>query len=190
MVGLLACTEKMRVRILLGPREDSLGRCTHIAQCRENPPRQVFRNGSGPDGKALGSDPRKTVFDSQVPDVHKDYFMNRYHTKKARWIELLGGECVECGSIEELEFDHIDPTTKLFTITSGWALAEERVLEELQKCQLLCKEHHKLKSDLEQAVEHGSGLSGKRNCKCDPCKVRKNEYMRAWKRSRKLAPFV
>jgi hypothetical protein len=39
-----------------------------------------------------------------------------YYRVKEKLIEELGGECVVCGTKEELEFDHVDPATKLFTI--------------------------------------------------------------------------
>lgn len=64
----------------------------------------------------------------------------------AKFKDLLGGVCVVCGTTERLEFDHIDPSTKLFDIAKGWARAEKIVLEELEKCQLLCKQHHDEKS--------------------------------------------
>jgi hypothetical protein len=38
--------------------------------------------------------------------------------RRKRLIEMLGGKCARCGSAESLEFDHIDPSTKKFTISS------------------------------------------------------------------------
>jgi len=36
---------------------------------------------------------------------------------------MLGGRCVRCGATEDLEFDHIDPSTKRFTISGGLSKA-------------------------------------------------------------------
>lgn len=60
---------------------------------------------------------------------------------------LLGGQCVICGIIEDLEFDHIDPSTKLFTISTGATeVSEQRFRQEIAKCQLLCRPHHEEKT--------------------------------------------
>jgi 5-methylcytosine-specific restriction endonuclease McrA len=41
----------------------------------------------------------------------RTYIKARRKVRRARLIELLGGQCVRCGSTDELEFDHIDPET-------------------------------------------------------------------------------
>lgn len=59
-------------------------------------------------------------------DSYNEYmrqYMKRYRDqRRADAIELLGGRCVDCGSTEDLEFDHIDRSEKRFTI--GDILAE------------------------------------------------------------------
>ena len=47
-----------------------------------------------------------------------------------------------------MHFDHIDPETKSFTISSKITYPKQYVLEELAKCQLLCEECHIAKSIL------------------------------------------
>jgi len=68
----------------------------------------------------------------------------------------LGGKCTECGSAEDLHFDHIDPTTKSFSISARVRdTSIARLLEEVRKCQLLCSEHHKEKTRVEyRATRH------------------------------------
>lgn len=73
---------------------------------------------------------------------HAAYMAYWYQKRKARAIALLGGICVACGSTEDLEFDHVDPPAKSFTITNNLARAWKLVLEELKKCQLLCSQCH------------------------------------------------
>lgn len=113
-----------------------------------------------------------------------EYHRKYYNARVARLIRLLGGKCAVCGGTENLEFDHVDPADKAFAITQRVKWSDETVLPELAKCQLLCQAHHKVKTIAAVSVEHGGGLSGRKNCKCDPCKARKAEYMREWKRRR------
>ncbi len=66
--------------------------------------------------------------------------------RKTFLLELLGGKCVRCESVEDLEFDHIDPATKEFTISNGFTFGFIRLVDEAYKCQLLCRPCHKNKT--------------------------------------------
>lgn len=99
-----------------------------------------------------------------------DYMLRRYHARRAEAIEILGGTCVECGTAEDLELDHIEPATKTLDLARMWSVARDRYLAELSKCQLLCSPHHREKSRRERGVDHGQGLTGKRNCRCELCR--------------------
>lgn len=109
------------------------------------------------------------------------YMRRRYHQRRAQAIALLGGRCAVCSSTADLEIDHIDRATKTLDLGHLWSVSHNRYLAELTKCQLLCREHHKAKSIRERSVEHGGGVSGKRNCKCGPCRARKREYMQNYR---------
>ncbi len=57
----------------------------------------------------------------------------------------------KCAYCEEnmpccLDFHHIDPSTKLFTIGNAikMRLEKEEIIKEADKCLLLCSNHHKL----------------------------------------------
>lgn len=114
------------------------------------------------------------------------YMNDRYYSRRLDLIESMGGECVECGSEDRLEFDHIDRRAKAFDIAKRLDSAPlDEIQAEIEKCQLLCRDCHKAKSDREQSVQHGGGASGKKNCKCEPCKARKAEYMREYSRKRR-----
>lgn len=110
------------------------------------------------------------------------YDLYRYYARKQEAIDFLGGKCVDCGTTEMLEFDHIDPSTKLYNIGMIMLHGDDKLYKELKKCVLRCHTCHKLRSDTQQSIDHGGGLSGKRNCKCIPCKARKAEYMRYYKK--------
>lgn len=75
--------------------------------------------------------------------------MIKYHKRKKWAIKYLGGKCIECNSTKELNFDHINPDTKSYTITSMLSYSNEKIMKELKKCQLLCLDCHKNKNRVE-----------------------------------------
>lgn len=54
--------------------------------------------------------------------------ISQYRSWKTETIEALGGRCVECGATERLEFDHRDPSTKLFSLGKRWGMADKEKL--------------------------------------------------------------
>lgn len=75
-------------------------------------------------------------------EYHNQYNLKRYHQKRQEYISLLGGKCNKCGCTENLHFDHINAKEKSFSIGDKITYPKEVILEELKKCQLLCKECH------------------------------------------------
>lgn len=65
--------------------------------------------------------------------------------KKQQLIEHLGGKCVGCGTTEYLQFDHIVRADKSFTIGQNMHKSLDVLIEEANKCQLLCKKCHEFK---------------------------------------------
>jgi 5-methylcytosine-specific restriction endonuclease McrA len=116
-----------------------------------------------------------------------DYDRERYETAKKRLIELLGGRCTECGATEDLQFDHVNRELKEFAITEKWNRSQEELAAELAKCQLLCRPHHLEKTRREVGVEHGGGVSGKKNCPCRLCRSKKSEYNRNYRLTRQAS---
>lgn len=113
-------------------------------------------------------------------DAEKESQLNHYYNRKASYIEVLGGKCVECSSAENLEFDHVDPDSKSFTIASMLRCDSEKVLRELGKCQLLCEGCHLQKTLAEGSLGrgwsnkprlvHGSVWTYKHHgCRCNVC---------------------
>lgn len=109
--------------------------------------------------------------------------MTDYKKRKQHLIDILGGVCVECGTIENLEFDHIDPAQKSFVITANWTMALEKLLVELAKCQLLCADCHQKKTRTEMgSAQHGTiSMYRHHRCRCEPCRMAYNEASRRWK---------
>ena len=67
---------------------------------------------------------------------------------------LKDNHCVNCGNdnIVVLEFDHLDPSLKSFSISdaisNGTSLT--RLMKELRKCQVLCRNCHGIKTQQDQ----------------------------------------
>lgn len=121
-----------------------------------------------------------------------EYMKARRLKRRLQLIELLGGKCTDCDTTENLEFNHIDRDSKLFEL-SGKSLDTkwEVILEEANKCELVCKEHH-LERTREQYEsgqikiwndkKHLPYIHGtmrcyqEQGCRCDFCKNAKRVY--------------
>ncbi len=96
----------------------------------------------------------------------------------------LGGECAKCGAIMNLEFDHIDPTTKSFNLTSNYGMEFVKWQVELAKCQLLCTQCHLQKTVAEKSgPQHGTRSCFVTGCRCEPCREANNDYAREYQRT-------
>ena len=63
--------------------------------------------------------------------------MNKVTENNWFWIvQRLGGKCARCGSIENLQVDHIDPRSKKFEVKSRLSYKRIKLIEEVDKCQL------------------------------------------------------
>lgn len=73
---------------------------------------------------------------------------------KQELIKMLGGKCIICGSTLNLEFDHIDPSSKIIAISDAIASKSEQfIYNEIKKCQLLCKVCH-----IKKTKKHGDNI--------------------------------
>lgn len=66
--------------------------------------------------------------------------------RKKRIIEYKGGGCVLCGYNKcdaALELHHLDPGSKEFSISANTRIAWDELIEELDKCILLCSNCHR-----------------------------------------------
>lgn len=116
------------------------------------------------------------------------YMKARRKQRRERLIELAGGKCIRCGTKHNLEFDHRDPTQKLFEL-SGCALDKPLnvIMRELAKCDLLCKDHHLEKTrenrdatryrPAHKGYTHGTARSYLgQPCRCQLCCKARKEY--------------
>lgn len=126
-------------------------------------------------------------------DCYREYMRNyvreRYHRLRKEWLDKLGGECVRCGSTEDLNFDHINAEEKTYSIAKILSThSKQKVEKEMAKCQILCEFCHIIKSAEEgdiYTVEHGGGLTGKKNCRCELCGPLKNAYYKEYRKVNK-----
>lgn len=79
----------------------------------------------------------------------KNYMKARWLSRRARYIAQLGGKCVDCGTSDNLQFDHIDPNTKSFTISTQTSRSEEAMQKELKLCVLRCSDCHIIKNKVD-----------------------------------------
>jgi predicted Zn-ribbon and HTH transcriptional regulator len=65
--------------------------------------------------------------------------------KKLKLIEYKGGKCKYCGynrCISSLDFHHRNPKEKSFGINECMCYSYERILKEVDKCDLVCRNCH------------------------------------------------
>lgn len=111
--------------------------------------------------------------------------------RRQKLLDMAGGCCSVCGIQEDLEFNHLIVETKCFDL-SGKALdkAWKTILEEFEKCNLLCREHHleytRMQYDTGELSTWNKGLHGEylhgsprtyhAGCRCSRCKEAKKKY--------------
>lgn len=54
-------------------------------------------------------------------------------------VVFLGGKCAGCGTTDDLDVHHKNPDEKSFAISRFWSIAWERLIPELSKCELRCR---------------------------------------------------
>ena len=104
--------------------------------------------------------------------------------RKAYAIGYLGGHCTVCDSTDNLEFDHIDETTKIFNIGGNLLKSEKELVSELDKCQLLCHDCHLTKTLAHKGhnrATHGTyTMYNNHKCRCKQCRLAWAAYYRRW----------
>ena len=108
--------------------------------------------------------------------VNNQYFREYWAKRREFIVNYLGGKCDICGSTENLEIDHIDPSKKSFNISPFDAL--DKTMSELEKCHLLCKKHHLEKTSSENSgFTHGTMYGWMRKkCQCDLCNRARRKF--------------
>lgn len=83
-------------------------------------------------------------------DCFNHFCIQRWINRKVKYINLLGGKCERCGltlnnsHYSVFEFHHVDPSTKEYVWTKLRLFSDDRIKNELDKCQLLCANCHRI----------------------------------------------
>lgn len=126
----------------------------------------------------------------RTKEENRIYQLERYHRLRIESISQLGGRCVICGTTDTLEFHHINPEEKSFTIGDLWSIGRDKIQEELKKCELRCSKHHK---EVHQASHGTLGYYRHQKCRCDLCRDANRVYhlqLRKLKRDRQVAQGI
>lgn len=106
----------------------------------------------------------------------KEYQRKWQAARRAKFFE--DKVCVVCGSTARLELDHINPEEKRYNPAALWGMSETNPnrIAEIEKCQVLCYEHHKEKTIAWKASQrnHGTTLYNK-GCRCEVCREAKKK---------------
>lgn len=86
--------------------------------------------------------------------------------KKRELVIYKGNKCLDCGNIFPdccLDFDHRDPHLKAFAISRKMGLPLSELKIEVDKCDLVCKNCHAIRTLANPAVREKLSASGKGN---------------------------
>lgn len=112
------------------------------------------------------------------------YMAERRAANRTRALDYLGGKCAKCGSKHDLQFDHKDRLTKAKDIADMFAHSWAKLVVELNKCQLLCIDCHRVKTQKELGgpSTHGRLSYYKHHgCRCNLCRRANADARARWR---------
>jgi len=126
-------------------------------RCKEEKPLSEFnKNKSKPDGlqnycRTCQREYEKAHYNKK-DGIRKRNVSRRRHTYRVRnktWLKAYFKEhpCVDCGETDPvvLEFDHTDPTDKEESVSNLLGGSLERLIKEVEKCEVRCANCHRRK---------------------------------------------
>ncbi len=112
-----------------------------------------------PNGVGIETSAIRLRYDTNMPYKDPDTAKAYQQEYQRHWIARRRGAffadkvCVQCGSSERLELDHVDPATKVTSVI--WSWSQQRRDVELAKCQVLCHACHVSKTKLNGDMPSG-----------------------------------
>lgn len=85
--------------------------------------------------------------DRKYYQKHKEEINQQRKDTLAKLKIMLGGKCTHCGTTKNLQFHHVDKSTKKFNIAAKANSTAKCLLTELKKCILLCGTCHRALHD-------------------------------------------
>lgn len=128
------------------------------------------------------------MINSYIFVSNANYHKKRRRGRRKKFLMLLGGRCEQCGTRDNLEFDHKRPSRKEFGVSRNINAPDDLVKKEVNKCRLLCKTCHKEKTHKSwdyalPPARHGSlWMYKKFHCRCNKCKKVMSDYYHAKKK--------
>lgn len=121
--------------------------------------------------------------------IQAEYQLRWIKQRRQDWVDEHG-PCAKCGSLKDLEVDHIDPKLKLTNVAQVWgmSLTNPKRIAELAKCQVLCGSCHLVKTAGEECPQghpmKGDNLEIRANGfrRCLTCR---RDQDREWKRDKR-----
>jgi len=99
---------------------------------------------------SVKSGSRKGKIQSYCKECNKQNIINRKRKLKEKCVEYGGGKCKICGYAKylgALDFHHLDPSTKDIAFSrfnsTSWEKNKDLLINELDKCILLCSNCHR-----------------------------------------------
>lgn len=83
-------------------------------------------------------------------------------------MKLDAGVCHDCGltitedTLYRFDFDHRDPTTKRFTLSAAKTYSDETIIEEIAKCDVVCKNCHADRTHAQRHILNAKKSQGRR----------------------------
>lgn len=103
------------------------------------------------------------------PEAQRRYQREWMARRRREWLDE-NGPCVDCGSWEELEVDHVDPATK--TTHAVWSWSAARREAELAKCVVRCHDCHAAKTAANHEHTRGESHGRAKLCERDVREIR------------------
>ena len=94
-------------------------------------------------------------------------------------------KCINCGSCQSLELDHVNPDEKV--THRIWSWSEKKRNIEIKKCQVLCSSCHKKKTRSQRKIKavHPSKTTYNNGCRCLECKRVMRDHFRQYRARKK-----
>lgn len=144
--------------------------CKEEKDLSEFPPNKAKKDGLNPKCRTCYNDYMQAWYRRKG---NKEKHVKRAEASRAKTIEksrhyiwdyLLGHPCEGCGESDPvvLEFDHIDRTTKEYSVSAMFDLSIDRIQKEIDKCRVLCCNCHRRHTTIQLGTWRGTWPVGNR----------------------------
>jgi DNA-binding CsgD family transcriptional regulator len=96
--------------------------------------------------KKIVENKNRKLTETERKEYNYDHVKNFRKRNKERAVDHKGGKCEKCGydkCTSALEFHHLDPEKKDFTLSQNMNMAWDKIKVEIDKCILVCANCHR-----------------------------------------------